>query len=358
MLRKLQESDVTPLLRILQEPEVSRFWYGYDEARIRRDLLEDDSLVVLAITWQGEVIGAVQFSEMDEPEYRHAGIDLFLGAAHHGKGLGPEAIHAIVRHLFEERGHHRLVIDPAADNRKAIRAYEKVGFRRVGTLRQYERGPDGSWHDGLLMELIAEDYYREDYERVLSFWLGPLDEQGAASPQMAARWWKKDDAFDQEIRERFGEDYEAIVAGRKDPWLTCPRGRLAYIIVLDQFSRNMFRGSAKMYAADEKARAAAEEGIRWGMDRALGLDERIFFYMPLMHSEDLSHQERAVELFTALCNEQNGASKNRMTGALNAALQHRNIIKRWGRFPHRNEILGRPSTPEEIEFLKEPGSSF
>jgi aminoglycoside 6'-N-acetyltransferase len=114
----------------------------------------DEGLVIEAY---GEVVGAIQYYEEDDPMYRHAGIDIFLTASCHGQGLGTEAIRLLARHLFEERGHHRLTIDPAADNAAAIRAYEKVGFRRVGIMRNYERGPDGAWHDGLLMDMLREE---------------------------------------------------------------------------------------------------------------------------------------------------------------------------------------------------------
>jgi len=106
----------------------------------------------------GEVVGGIQYHEEDDPMYRHAGMDIFLSTSHHGKGLGAEAIRVLARHLFEERGHHRLTIDPAADNEAAIRAYERVGFRRIGIMRKYERGPDGVWHDGLLMDMLAAEF--------------------------------------------------------------------------------------------------------------------------------------------------------------------------------------------------------
>ena len=105
-----------------------------------------------------EVVGAIQYHEKNEPMYRHAGIDIFLSTSRHGQGLGTEAIRVLARYLFEERSHHRLTIDPAADNTVAIRAYERVGFRRVGIMRKYERGPDGVWHDGLLMDMLQEEF--------------------------------------------------------------------------------------------------------------------------------------------------------------------------------------------------------
>jgi aminoglycoside 6'-N-acetyltransferase len=136
LLRPLQEPDVAALTALLAEPEVARWWPGYDEARVREELLPpDEECLVLAVESEGQVIGAIQACEEEDPQYRHAGIDLFLGTAWQGRGLGPEAIGALVRYLFTERGHHRLVIDPAAENERAVRAYERVGFRRVGRMR-------------------------------------------------------------------------------------------------------------------------------------------------------------------------------------------------------------------------------
>jgi arylformamidase len=161
LLRPTRLEDAEPLAALLAEPEVARYWPDYDLPRVHKELIaggeDDDDLTVLAIARRedpGRAIGLIQFDENPDPQYRHAGVDLFLGSTWHGRGLGSEAIRAVVDHLFRERGHHRITIDPAADNHRAIRAYERVGFRRVGVMERYERGPDGSWHDGLLMELV------------------------------------------------------------------------------------------------------------------------------------------------------------------------------------------------------------
>ena len=155
LLRAPSEGDVAPLVRILSEAEVARWWHGFDEARVRREMLKPEpDLAFFVIEYEWDVIGAIQYSEEDDPQYRHASIDLFIDTAHRGKGFGPEAIGAVVEHLFGARGHHRIVIDPAAANTHAIHAYEKAGFTRVGVMKQYERGADGKWHDGVLMELV------------------------------------------------------------------------------------------------------------------------------------------------------------------------------------------------------------
>jgi uncharacterized protein (DUF924 family) len=160
------------------------------------------------------------------------------------------------------------------------------------------------------------------------------------------RWWKKDPAFDAEIRGRFLALHEAIQGGDCLDWLDMARRTLAYVIVLDQFSRNMFRGSARMYEGDARALAAARRALDGTFDRELSRDERMFLYMPFMHSEDVADQDRCVNLFSSLHEWYRYAE------------EHRDVIRRFGRFPHRNVLLGRPSTPEELEFLKEPGSAF
>jgi aminoglycoside 6'-N-acetyltransferase len=158
VLRPVVPDDAAGLAAILETPEVARWWPAYDLARVEAEFLVDEpDYVVYAIVVDGRLVGAIQTHEEPEPEFRHASIDLFLDPAVHGRGLGPDAIRAVIRHLVDDDGHHRLTIDPAADNEQAIRAYEKVGFRVVGRLRKYQRFPDGSWHDGLLMELLAAD---------------------------------------------------------------------------------------------------------------------------------------------------------------------------------------------------------
>jgi RimJ/RimL family protein N-acetyltransferase len=153
-LRALTEADAPELLRIHRTPEVRRWWDDPDPGFP----FEDPDVTRLVIEVDGAVAGLVQYWEEPDPKYRHASIDLFLDPALHGRGLGTEALRRAVRILVEDRGHHRVVIDPAAANAAAIRAYEKAGFRRVGILRDYERDADGDgWHDGLLMELLARD---------------------------------------------------------------------------------------------------------------------------------------------------------------------------------------------------------
>jgi aminoglycoside 6'-N-acetyltransferase len=157
-LRPLIRADRERLRDILAEPGVARWWGAPNADAAVDDWLEDDGESVgFAIEVDGVVAGSIQYAEENEPGYRHAGIDLFLTEEHQGRGLGPDAIRTIARYVFEVRGHHRLTIDPAASNERAIHAYGRVGFKPVGIMRRYERGPDGTWHDGLLMDLLADE---------------------------------------------------------------------------------------------------------------------------------------------------------------------------------------------------------
>ncbi|MFF3535839.1 GNAT family N-acetyltransferase [Streptomyces sp. NPDC002466] len=160
-LRPTVREDVPALAAIRATPEVRARWRdGEDlEAEISADL-EDSGSHHLTIEHRQRIVGMIQWHAEEEPDYRHAGIDLFLDPAVHGRGLGTDAVRTVARHLVDDHGYHRLVIDPAADNAVAIRCYTKVGFRPVGIMRQYERGADGTWHDGLLMDLLAAELVR------------------------------------------------------------------------------------------------------------------------------------------------------------------------------------------------------
>jgi uncharacterized protein (DUF924 family) len=196
------------------------------------------------------------------------------------------------------------------------------------------------------------------YEAVLDFWFGKLDARGVAAEAKSRAWFEKNEAFDREIEARFGALHAEIARGEHDDWLSSTRGALAMVIVLDQFSRNMFRNTKQMYDFDARALEIAKDLVERGEDRKLAFSERAFVYLPFMHSEDLVDQERCVELFQAFRDEHSGKLYDQCQYNLDYAIRHRDIVRRFGRFPHRNAILGRESTPEEIEFLKQPGSSF
>ncbi|MBC3840106.1 GNAT family N-acetyltransferase [Streptacidiphilus sp. 4-A2] len=157
-LRPAAERDVPPLAAIRAAPEVYARWQGGPDltAAVTGDLA-DPGAHTYTVLYRDRVVGAIQWTSEEEPDYRHAGIDIYLDPAVHGRGLGTDSVRTLVRHLVGAHGFHRVVIDPAADNAAAIRCYRKAGFRPVGVMRQYERGPDGSWHDGLLMDLLAAE---------------------------------------------------------------------------------------------------------------------------------------------------------------------------------------------------------
>jgi aminoglycoside 6'-N-acetyltransferase len=154
-LRQLTEADLPRLLEILLQPMVAEWWPGYDMTRLRADTLEDPDGTSLAVELDGDFVGLVMYTEESDPYYKHAGIDIALDTTCVGQGLGSDTLRTVARHLFEDRGHHRLSIDPALANVRAIGAYKKVGFKPVGVVRQYERGADGSWHDNLLMDMLG-----------------------------------------------------------------------------------------------------------------------------------------------------------------------------------------------------------
>jgi aminoglycoside 6'-N-acetyltransferase len=159
-LRPAMITDLGRFAAILAAPSVAQWWPTPPDDAALRDEFFSDSVVTFAIEVQGVVAGFVQYREEGSPDYRSAGIDIALDPEWQGHGLGADALRTLVTHLFEDRGHHRLTIDPAAANARAIACYRRIGFRPVGVMRQYERGADGSWHDGLLMELLRDDFTR------------------------------------------------------------------------------------------------------------------------------------------------------------------------------------------------------
>ncbi len=161
VLRPLRADDIERVAQIQAEPSVVRWWGPPDEAELRRQADgSDGEAKAFAIEREGELVGLIQYHEENEPDFRHAGVDVFLAGRTQGHGLGTDAVRTLARYLIDERGHHRLTIDPAADNAVAIRTYEKVGFRAVGVMREYWRSPEGTWRDGLLMDLLAREFDR------------------------------------------------------------------------------------------------------------------------------------------------------------------------------------------------------
>lgn len=204
--------------------------------------------------------------------------------------------------------------------------------------------------------MLSSDTTPDD---VIAFWFGDLSKPGADPLIHAPRWWKKDHTFDREIHDRFEATLERGRRGELESWKATPRGRLALVLLYDQLSRNMFRGGARSFAQDSLALDVAKRAFDAGDDRVLVPIEASFLLLPFMHAEDLALQQRAVTGYVKLRDE---ASDVRLRKNFDESLKfgelHMKIIERFGRFPHRNAILGRAATAEEEAFLKEPNSSF
>jgi uncharacterized protein (DUF924 family) len=188
-------------------------------------------------------------------------------------------------------------------------------------------------------------------DEVLAYWF-------AGGEESQKFWFGQSDETDRHMRQEFSADVEKALAGEYDDWAHTARGRLALIILLDQMTRNIFRGTGRAFAGDPKALALTKEGLARGMDKGLGTFERLFFRMPLMHSEVLADQEECVRSMKALEGECPAEHVKAVESSSDYAVRHRDIVARFGRFPHRNKSMGRESTPEEVEFLKQPGSGF
>ena len=195
-----------------------------------------------------------------------------------------------------------------------------------------------------MMDLTETD--RTAISRVLDFWFAPADDGGDDE----ARWFKRSEAFDRAVRETLAEDHERAAAGAYDAWQASPQGCLALVLLLDQVPRNLFRGDPRAFATDARARAVTRQALDRGFDRQLPRQvERMFLYMPLEHSEALADQEDCCRLMAGLDDNPDWAVW---------AEKHRMIVARFGRFPHRNDLLGRDSSAEERDFLTQPDSSF
>jgi uncharacterized protein (DUF924 family) len=195
-------------------------------------------------------------------------------------------------------------------------------------------------------------------ETVLDFWFGSTPDDAVVAKERADLWWSKHKATDDEIRRRYEIYLILAVSERLNDWLSTPSGRLALIILTDQFPRNIYRDTAEAFAYDQKALTWCIDGLEQKIDRELRPIERVFFYLPLEHAEYIEHQDLSVKCFSELVSSAPADQRGIFEEYLSYAIRHREIIERFGRFPHRNKVLGRESTPEELAFLSEPGSSF
>ena len=195
-------------------------------------------------------------------------------------------------------------------------------------------------------------------ESVLAFWFGAPGSATEIAGRQGKLWFGKSPANDQAVIDRFAATLTAATAGHLDHWTYTPRGRLALVIVLDQFPHHIHRDKPQAFATDPQALSLSLDALKTGEDRQLTPIERVFLYLPLEHAELIAIQERSVLLFERLAQEAAADERALFEDFLNYARQHRDVVARFGRFPHRNAILGRPSTPDELEFLKQPGSRF
>jgi uncharacterized protein (DUF924 family) len=197
-----------------------------------------------------------------------------------------------------------------------------------------------------------------DTEDVLDFWFGACGSASEIAARQRKLWFGKSAENDQAVSDRFAATLAAASAGKLGHWANSPRGRLALVIVLDQFPHHIFRDQPQAFATDPQALALSLAALTTNEDRQLTPIERVFLYLPLEHAESIEMQERSVSLYEALASEATADERALFDGFLDYARKHRDVVARFGRFPHRNAILGRPSTPDEVEFLKQPGSRF
>lgn len=199
----------------------------------------------------------------------------------------------------------------------------------------------------------------QPWQSLLDFWFGDDADDVTRARRQAPLWWGKSSETDALIQRRFGELAKAAASGALDGWAEVPAGRLALILLLDQVPRNIHRGTPAAFAQDARARELCLKGLVLGADKALSPLGRVFFYLPLEHAESAEQQTRSVTLFEALAAEQAGSeARDTFEGFADFARRHRVIVDRFGRFPHRNAILGRPDLGEETLFLTQPGSGF
>jgi uncharacterized protein (DUF924 family) len=199
----------------------------------------------------------------------------------------------------------------------------------------------------------------KEITEILAFWFGTCGADGSLDPAKRKMWFGDGRQYDAGIREQFGALHERACHGELEKeWCATPQGRMALIVLLDQFSRHIHRDTPRAFAQDPAAQKIATEGIGKGVDRQLIPAQRSFFYLPFEHAEDIELQRLGVRCFDGLARTVPETSRKEYESFLDYARRHHDIIARFGRFPHRNRILGRASLPEEIEFLKQPGSSF
>lgn len=198
----------------------------------------------------------------------------------------------------------------------------------------------------------------EDVNSILHYWFGGAKNDAEIISEKSSLWWKKDPVVDADTRRRFEMMLDAEIKNEFASWSHSPRGQLARVLLCDQFPRNMYRDTPRAFDYDERARKLSREALDTGLDKKLRPVERVFLYVPFEHSEAVEDQALSLRMFTALVEDVPETDRPAFQKYVEFAQKHKEIIDRFGRFPHRNAILGRASTPEELEFLNSPGSSF
>ncbi|HKI73398.1 MAG TPA: DUF924 family protein [Pseudomonadales bacterium] len=186
---------------------------------------------------------------------------------------------------------------------------------------------------------------------IIEFWIGPAATDPEESSARARLWYQSTPESDEDLRHRFGDLLNQAEQGELEHWRETANGTLALVILMDQFSRNLYRGTAQAFSNDDHVAAVAEQAVDTGLDQQMSWIGRAFLYHPFEHSERIDRQERSVELFSKLVEDAPGDWKKHLEGFAEYAAEHRNVVKQFGRFPHRNAVLGRESTPEEIAYL-------
>lgn len=287
------------------------------------------------------------------------GIDIWIGEADRlGSGIGTRMMTLAISACFAEPGVSSVFVDPLQSNHDAHRFYRRLGFADAGEARI-----DG---DHCRMMVVARKEWQARWsdvpaggeEVLLEAWFGPDAPDAEVAQRQAGLWWSKDPQTDRTLRERFEPWVHAAASGALDGWLDSPRGWLAHLLLTDQLPRNLFRDSPLAFAFDALARVSCRAGLAAGHDRELAPVQRVFAYLPLEHSESLSDQDDSVSLFTQLAGSVGPGAQAAFDGFLDFAQRHREVVARFGRFPHRNRILQRASTADEVAFLETPGSSF
>ncbi|GLR12345.1 hypothetical protein GCM10007907_11350 [Chitinimonas prasina] len=313
-------------------------------------LLPQGESTTLVLEQAGRVVGWLSYGHC-----RDAGADacegeiwaIYLDPAWLGQGLGRQLWQAGVAGL-RAAGLTRISVWVAAGNGGAVDFYRAMGLAaEIDSMQPDEMAghPVQMLRLSGAMDAAPPDAAAE-IAAVLAFWFGD-----AAAPRPA--WFQRDAAFDDAIIQRFGALITAAQAGGLQRWRASPQGLLAYLLLLDQFCRNAFRQQPRAFLADPLALAAAQQAVAQGLDQQLSPLQRIFVYLPFEHAEYLAMQDQAVVLFRALA-----ADQPELSPYLDYAYRHREVIQRFGRFPHRNNVLGRPSSEAEIAYLAEPGSGF